>query len=59
MQNIMFAQTPDQEVNYQPKYLKNDDPMYPCTAVEGKYKEQCYLMQTSQALSVESYDFKT
>ena len=58
MQNIMFAQTPDQEVGYQPKYLKNDDPMYPCTAVEDKYQEQCYLMQTSHALQLKNYDFK-
>ena len=58
MQNIMFAQSPDQEVNYTLKYLKNDDPMYPCTAVDDKYKQQCYLMQTSHALQVRSYDFK-
>jgi hypothetical protein len=58
MQNIMFAQTPDQEANYQPKYLNDDDPMYPCTAVDEKYKSQCYLMQTSHALQVENYDFR-
>jgi hypothetical protein len=57
MQNIMFSQTPDQEVGYTAKYLKDDDPMYPCTAVEDKYKQQCYLMQTSHALVVENSDF--
>jgi hypothetical protein len=31
--------------------------MYPCTAVETTYKEQCYLMQTSYALQQTSYDF--
>lgn len=57
MQNIMNVQGPEgyDPTNYQ--YLKADQPMYPCTAVDDKYKEQCYLMQTSYALSVERYDF--
>lgn len=41
------------------KYLKPEDPMYPCNAVEEKYKQQCYLMQTSYALKVQGYNFKT
>lgn len=57
MQNIIFSQAPDQEANYKSKYLKDDDPMYPCTAVEEKYKHQCYMMQTSHALQVVNYDF--
>ena len=40
------------------KYLKKDDLMYPCNAVDTTYKEQCYLMQTSYALSQTNYDFK-
>jgi len=39
------------------KYLKVSEPLYPCTAVEGKYKEQCYLGQTSFALRAYNYDF--
>lgn len=39
------------------EYLKADQPMYPCTAVDTKYKDQCYGMQTSYALQVNSYDF--
>ncbi len=35
----------------------SDDPLYPCTVVADKYKEQCYLMQTSHALTVEKYDY--
>jgi hypothetical protein len=31
--------------------------MYPCTDIEHKYKEQCYLMQTSYALQTVGYDF--
>jgi hypothetical protein len=57
MQNIMNEQTPDSDVKTGSKYLKQDQPMYPCTAVDYKYKDQCYLMQTSYALQTVSYDF--
>lgn len=39
------------------KYLKPEDPMYPCNAVDAKYKSSCYLMQSSYALKVRGYDF--
>lgn len=58
MQNIMNNQTPDRELGYVSPYLKDDEPMYPCTVVEDKQKQQCYLMQTSHALAVVNYDFK-
>jgi hypothetical protein len=38
-------------------YLRKDEPLYPCTAVDGKYKFQCYLGQTSYALQVTNYNF--
>jgi hypothetical protein len=57
MQNIMIEQSPDDSVDHQSKYLKSDDPMYPCDAVSDKYKQPCYLMQTSHALQLENYDF--
>lgn len=57
MQNIMNVQGPDADPNQIPEYLKADQPMYPCTAVEDKYKQQCYLMQTSYALQTVGYDF--
>ncbi len=52
MENIMVDNR-----NHYAKYLKKDDLMYPCNAVDAKYKEQCYLMQTSHALSQTNYDF--
>lgn len=57
MQNIMNEQTPDKD-SRQVAHLKPSEPMYPCTAVDFKYKDQCYLMQTSYALQVVGYDFK-
>lgn len=38
-------------------YLNTDDPLYPCNAVNDRYKEQCYLMQTSHMLSVVGQDY--
>lgn len=40
------------------KYLKPEDPLYPCNAVEYKYKDQCYLGQTSYALQVTAYNYE-
>lgn len=39
------------------KYLKRDDPLYPCNVVDDKYRAQCYLMQTSHMLALFDGDF--
>lgn len=39
------------------KYLKPDQPLYPCDASPEKYKMTCYLMQTSYMLKISNYDF--
>lgn len=43
--------------NHFTKYLKPDNPLYPCDAVDAKYKNTCYLMQTSYMLKVTSGNF--
>lgn len=53
MENVMNEINPGHES----KYLNDTEPLYPCTAVENKYKQQCYLMQTSHALIVVGQDF--
>lgn len=57
MQNIMNEQTPDADAKTKTVYLRASEPMYPCTAVDNRYKDQCYLMQTSYALQTVNYDF--
>lgn len=57
MQNIIDS-TNVADTDNVVKYLKPEEPMYPCTAVGEKYKEQCYLGQTSYALQVTGYDTK-
>jgi hypothetical protein len=53
MENVMADNR-----NHKTKYLKPDDLVYPCNAVDQKYKQQCYLMQTSYMLSKNGSDFK-
>ena len=43
--------------NHYTKYLKPEEPLYPCTAVPEKNKHACYLMQTSYVLKTNGYDF--
>jgi len=43
--------------NHFTKYLKPDDPLYPCNAVDEQYKGTCYLMQTSYMLKLNNYQF--
>lgn len=40
------------------RFLKSDDLLYPCTAVLGPAKNQCYAMQSSYVLSQNGGDFK-
>lgn len=43
--------------NHFTKYLKPSEPLYPCNAVDEKYKTPCYLMQTSYMLKITNGDF--
>jgi hypothetical protein len=57
MQNIMFAESPDETADHSSKFLRKDDPMYPCNSVDDKYKTGCYIIQTSWALPQVNNDF--
>ena len=37
--------------------LRPDAPLYPCTAVDARYKDECYVKQTAYALYVRNDDF--
>ncbi len=39
------------------KYLKADQPFYPCNVVEDRYKDECYQRQSSYALKTQGNDF--
>lgn len=44
--------------NHFTKFLKPDDLLYPCDAVDQPYKQQCYIMQTSYALKENGGNFQ-
>jgi hypothetical protein len=39
------------------KHLRPGEPLYPCTAMPARYKEECYVKQTAYALYVRNDDF--
>jgi len=53
MENIMVDNR-----NHFTAYLKTEDPLYPCNAVDAQYKATCYLMQTSYILKLNNQNFK-
>jgi len=44
--------------NHVTKYLRPEEPLYPCNAIDDAYKNDCYLMQTSYMLKVTNNDFQ-
>lgn len=40
------------------KYLKDEDPLYPCDGIAEKYQNSCYFLQTSRMLQIFGQDFK-
>ena len=40
------------------RYLKKNDPIYPCNAVARRDKVYCYLMVTSRILTLDGYDWR-
>jgi hypothetical protein len=40
------------------RYLRKNDPLYPCNAVAEKHKVYCYLMVTSRILSLDGYNWR-
>ena len=53
MENVMNEINPGEHS----KYFKADDPLYPCTGVDVKYKRDCFFMQTSHALITVNNDY--
>jgi hypothetical protein len=53
MQNVIDDKNPSNPS----KYLKPDQPFYPCTEVKTEYKNPCYSRQTNYALKTQDNDF--
>ena len=53
MENVIAKDRP----GHSSKYLKADQPLYPCEVVENRYKNECYQRQTSYALEIQGNNF--
>ncbi len=54
MENI----TTDEKTGHPAKYIKKEDPIYPCNAVESQYRSACYFLASSQILKLNGWDFE-
>jgi hypothetical protein len=41
------------------RWVRDDDPIYPCNTVTPAHKQYCYLMVTSRILELNNYDWRT
>jgi hypothetical protein len=53
MENI----TTDEKTGHPAKYIKKEDPIYPCNGVEDKYRSACYFLSSSQILKINGWNF--
>jgi hypothetical protein len=54
MENI----TTDAKTGHPSKFIKPEDPIYPCNIVEAKYKSTCYFLSSSMILRLNGYNFQ-
>ncbi len=55
MENIVGSIVGEESGTHHTDYL-NDDPHYPCSAVDEKYRGQCYWLQTDRMLTLVGVD---
>jgi hypothetical protein len=53
----VFMENIDSSYGVKSKWLRDDDPVYPCRDVQEQHKLYCYLMVTSRTLQLNGYDF--
>jgi mono/diheme cytochrome c family protein len=54
----VFMENISSSYGIESKWLRDDDPLYPCQTVAERHKLYCYLMVTSRILSFVDYDFQ-
>lgn len=54
MENI----TTEEKTGHRSKYTRKEDPIYPCNAVEERYKSACYFLSSSMILKLNGWDFE-
>lgn len=56
--SFMENSTSSTNKDHPSKYLKKDDPMYPCNILESKYGDMCYMLQSFYFAEISHYDWK-
>jgi hypothetical protein len=54
----VFMENISSSYGFTSKWLKDDDPVYPCNSVAKRHKYYCYLMVTSRILEQNGYDWE-
>lgn len=54
--SFMENSTSSTNKDHPSKYLKSDDPMYPCNILESKYGNMCYTLQSFYFAEISKYD---
>ena len=54
----VFMENISSSYGFTSKWLKDDDPVYPCDSVKERHKYYCYLMVTSRILQKNGYDWE-
>jgi hypothetical protein len=54
----VFMENISSSYGIESRWLKDDDPVYPCNTVTRAHKEYCYLMVTSRILELNGFDWK-
>jgi hypothetical protein len=54
----VFMENISSSYGIESRWLKDDDPVYPCNTVAAAHKQYCYLMVTSRILELNNHDWK-
>src|SRR5918996_1746617 len=54
----VFMENISSSYGIESRWLRDDDPVYPCNTVGRAHKEYCYLMVTSRILELNNFDWR-
>ncbi|HEU0248563.1 MAG TPA: hypothetical protein VFR38_15915 [Gaiellaceae bacterium] len=53
----VFMENVSTRFGFRSRWLRESDPLYPCTSLERRYRASCYLRATTWVLELNQYDF--
>lgn len=52
-----FMENVSNRFGFRSRWLREDDPLYPCNSLERRHKRSCYVRATTRILELNQYDF--